>query len=514
MTPVARPNALLNTMLVVGVLASVLAGASACVPSGILGTGGASGTGSATGGRSGSGGTTAAGTGGSSNGGTTGSGGKTVNTSTGGTTGAGGNASTGSGGATGGTIGTGGVTSTGGGPPPRGPTPAQNGVKFPFPQNREQSRCIYPYRYLNDDVKTAFDQWKADTVTTDGAKIGSNQYRRVKRTMEPGLEAGSTVSEGIAYGMLIAVYMGDQALFDDLWKYEQSFLDQNGLMHWYINAAGTMPLGTGAATDADEDMAFALLMADKQWGGMGSLAKTYLQHAKDQITKIWNFEIFDYKHLKPGDTWGNSSTINISYYAPYYYRLFAKVDTANATNWNNVLQQSYDTLAKALNASSGNQTNGLVPAWCDANGAPNGGAFMTGSPTHYQYDSCRTPFRIGMDWCLFGETRAKDYVTKTSTFFSGIGGVSKIVDGYDLNGMPRPEFQKDGKAQVQSAAFVGPAGVGAMSMPATTHQTFVNDAYSAVATRKLLVGGTYYDESWTVLSLLMMTANFLDYTAY
>jgi hypothetical protein len=30
----------------------------------------------------------------------------------------------------------------------------------------------------------------------------------------------------------------------------------------------------------------------------------------------------------------------------------------------------------------------------------------------------------------------------------------------------------------------------------------------------LLVGGTYYDESWTVLSLLMMTANFLDYTSY
>jgi hypothetical protein len=30
----------------------------------------------------------------------------------------------------------------------------------------------------------------------------------------------------------------------------------------------------------------------------------------------------------------------------------------------------------------------------------------------------------------------------------------------------------------------------------------------------LLVGGTYYDESWTVLSLLMMTGNFIDYTAY
>jgi hypothetical protein len=29
-----------------------------------------------------------------------------------------------------------------------------------------------------------------------------------------------------------------------------------------------------------------------------------------------------------------------------------------------------------------------------------------------------------------------------------------------------------------------------------------------------LVGGTYYDDSWMVMALLMMTANFLDYTTY
>jgi hypothetical protein len=43
-------------------------------------------------------------------------------------------------------------------------------------------------------------------------------------------------------------------------------------------------------------------------------------------------------------------------------------------------------------------------------------------------------------------------------------------------------------------------------------QAFVDDAYNAVKGLDLLVGGTYYEESWTVLSLLMMTGNFLDYT--
>ena len=76
----------------------------------------------------------------------------------------------------------------------------------------------------------AFNQWKTDTVTTNGA----GGFRRVQRPAEPGLEANSTVSEGIAYGMLIAVYMGDQALFDGLWKYEQTQAERqrvDGLVH-------------------------------------------------------------------------------------------------------------------------------------------------------------------------------------------------------------------------------------------------------------------------------------------
>lgn len=493
------------------VLAIALLGSAGCIPPAPPDFTNSGGAGHGSGGGPNSGGRVGSASGGAG----TASGGAGLPAGSGGssTSGSGGGAgSGGSTGSSGGRPGSGGTAS--GGAPSRGPTPATAAAKFPFPQNREQSRCIYPTLYRNEDVVAAYEQWKADTVTTDGAKIGDNQYRRVKRTMEPGLEAGSTVSEGIAYGMMIAVYMGDQALFDDLWKYEQSFLDRNGLMDWYINAAGTERLGSGAATDADEDMAFALLMADKQWGGMGSLTKTYLQTAKEQITKIWNHEVYDYKHLKPGDTWGDGGTINISYFAPYYYRLFAKVDTANTANWNNLLEQSYATLAKALNATNGNENNGLVPAWCDADGKPNPGVFVTGAPTHYQYDSCRTPFRIGMDWCLFGEVRAKDYVTKTSTFFSSAGGVAAIVDGYDLNGTPRPEFQKGVMSSIQSAAFVGPAGVGAMAMPASTHQTFVNQAFAALSTNKLLVGGTYYDLSWTVISMLMMTGNFIDLTMY
>jgi endo-1,4-beta-D-glucanase Y len=473
-------------------------GVSTAGRGGATGIGGVSGTGG-TGGATGSAGTGVAGTG--------------VAGSAAGRGGSGGIAGTGTGAGGGGAAGTGGTT------PPRGPTPAANGVNFPFPQNRELSRCVYPANYLNSDVMTAWAQFKTDTVTSNGA----NGFRRIQRTASDPVNmytpAGSTVSEGIAYAMTIAVFMGtkdDQMLFDDLWKYSQMHLNgTNGLMNWSIASDGTGVPGKGGATDADEDIAFALLMADKQWGSAGSL--NYLNLAKAQINNIWLHEIVDSKLAGPGDSWGGADlwkNINISYFAPAYYRLFKVVDSGHA--WDAVVATVYDTILSpnntldkgALKPANGNTSNGLVPAWCTSSGDSS-----AAGPFNYQYDSCRTPFRIALDWCWFGETRAQLYLQKTSSFFSGIGAAN-IVDGYDMNGTRHGQFFTGTGAPTpsqQSASFLGPAGVGAMV--SSTYQTFINESYTRVATGQLKVGGAYYDESWAAMSLLMMTGNFLDYTS-
>ena len=67
------------------------------------------------------------------------------------------------------------------------------------------------------------------------------------------------------------------------------------------------------------------------------------------------------------------------------------------------------------------------------------------------------------------------YIGKTSTFFSGIGAAN-IVDGYELDGNKKVQFYPTGSPTLaqQSAAFIGPAAVGAMANP--TYQTFVDDA--------------------------------------
>jgi len=359
--------------------------------------------------------------------------------------------------------------------------------------------CTLPAGAKFADVEAAYQKWKTDLLTAEGA----GGFLRVRRP-NSGTQVNSSNSEGIAYGMEIAVYMDDQATFDKLWQYEQIHRGANGLMEWEIGPSGST-IGGGAASDGDEDMAFALVMADKKWGGQGSLSDTYLNHAKKVIDLIWQHEVDHGRNdvLKPGDQFATGEVINISYFAPAYYRIFGQV-TGKTAEWGRTVKATYDILEATLNAANKNASNGLVPAWSTPAGVPQAPA-GSGHPIHHQLDSCRTPFRIAQDYCWFNEPRALAYLQKISAFYAGVGAAN-IVDGYNLDGTV---FQG---ASLHLAAFVGGAGVGAMAVP--QHGKLRDEAYSLLAAWQPLIGGSlYYNESWSVLSLLMMTGRFVDLTA-
>lgn len=456
-------------------------------PTGVTsGTGGVPGTGGS--------GTGAFGTG--AGGASGGSGGVTPGTGGGGaaTGGAGTGAVSSSGGA-GGAAGGGG---TGANPGSGGQSPT--GARFPFPQNASSPHCAFPTSYDNADVRAAYDLWKSTVVTDQGA----SGHLRVRKP-DSGTVIDSTVSEGIGYGLLLTVYMDDQPVFDEIWKYTLLYLNENGLMDWEISPQGEV-IGEGAALDGDEDMAWALVMADRQWGGQGSLDKPYIDYAIDLIHAMWDHEI---DHTRddmplPGDAWGNVDITNISYFAPAYYRVFGQVADME-DEWNRVIDTSYAIIDASLNSQNQNEDNGLVPAWCTSAGVPV--EAFPGAPTHFQNDSTRTPFRVGQDYCYYGEPRALTYMEKITSFYLSVG-VDNIVDGYDLDGTPRPDF---GTSGIGSASFVGPAAVGASY--STANVAFIDDAYAALKTLDLTAGTIYYQKSWTALSLLMLTGGFFELPA-
>jgi len=321
------------------------------------------------------------------------------------------------------------------------------------------------------DASTAYTQWKNTYVTTNGA----GPYRRVLFD-----DFTATVSEGIAYGMLLAVYHDDQALLDDLWGYYNAHLDPNGLMHWKIGNTYGAIWGQNAATDAEEDAAMALILADCQWGSAG--ATNYYQDAVDLINKMMQHEVEAGTFvLKPGDVWGGSSITNPSYFAPAYYRYFATVTGDN--NWLLVADKCYDILNLAAHP-----TTGLLPDWCDANGN------QTSNGYDYRYDAARVPWRIALDYHWFGIADAATICTDLTNFVISQGGTTSIVDGYQLNGNPIGGNHNN--------TFVGCFAVGGM---ATTDQTYVDAAYTDNVST---AANTYFNSTIKALTLLNQTGNF------
>ena len=137
---------------------------------------------------------------------------------------------------------------------------------FPFPQNMKSPHG-YTIPFADTDmIKDHFNKWKKAWYQDKGNEAW---------VLAPEGTC-STVSEAIAYGMLITVYMDEQSMFDKLYATWKNNGGNGGGMNWRIGCDG----GSGSASDADFDAALALVMADKQWGG------SYLSDAKKIISWI------------------------------------------------------------------------------------------------------------------------------------------------------------------------------------------------------------------------------------
>jgi endo-1,4-beta-D-glucanase Y len=389
---------------------------------------------------------------------------------------------------TGGSLATGGQSGTGGDRVMNDPSKYSFntvGAKYPFPQGRALAHCTFP-AYNTDNVATAYTNWKM-------------RFFSGGRVVRPE-NSNDTVSEGIAYGMLIGVYMNDRPMFDQLWAYAKAHFDNKGLMNWQISASGGT-MGSGSATDADADMAWALAMASVQWGG------SYASEATTLLNAIWTNEVEAGSNvLKPGDNFGGSSQTNPSYFTPSYYKVFGKF--ANQ-DWQGLTNKSYEILA----AASGSY--GLVPNWVNSSGSGVNGPGNDANGLYYGYDAARTPFRIALDYCQTGEPRAKAYLDKLTSFFGGLvtNSVSPIKDGYTTTGANPPGTLGDYSSGM---VFWGPIGVAALSggheaLVTASHQSLVYDTTNSVALNNKDIYN-YFQASWGVLSLLAMSGNFWDMT--
>jgi endo-1,4-beta-D-glucanase Y len=381
-------------------------------------------------------------------------------------------------------------------------------VNIPYPAHTNYTgNHIKPNNYsqseLDNQTSTFYAAWKNEYLKND-CKTSEYYIYSGNKTQ--------TISEAQGYGMMIMCFMAGfenyaKSYFDGLFNYYKSHPSNinSHLMDWQQLSCEDSPSSDDdAASDGDIDIAFSLLLADKQWGSDGNI--NYLTEANTIINAIMLDEINpDSWTVKLGD-WSNSSEPNYYYgtrtsdFITSHFRAFSMA--TNNSNWNLVIDACYDLIYIIQNTQS--VTSGLVPDFIintNTTPIPAGQNFL--EDTHdgdYYYNACRFPWRIGTDYLISGDNRAKLALTKINSWLIGSTSedVTAVSNGYMLNGTPIYDWN--------DATFIGPFTVGAMTD--ITNQNWLNSLYEELITNNDLHDGDYYSNTLKLLSMITISGNY------
>jgi endo-1,4-beta-D-glucanase Y len=379
---------------------------------------------------------------------------------------------------------------------------ASSTPKYPFPY---QADYAYGIRVspvpATPDIQANFAAWKATYYleSPDATKariVWLDPTAASEYNGSCDMWKGScTVSEGIGYGMLIAVYMDNatnqtQSMFDKLWAYYQAYPDGNGLMNWKINGfSGTA--STGAATDADVDVALALSMAYKQWGD-----SKYLTGAQTQLGHIWAKEVNSSSNLLTPDDQGTANLYDPSYFSTGALRVFPSVDNTSSHGWAKVADACLAFIAKNQNS-----TTGLVSDWTNGNANPVSN--QNSGNTAFGYDAVRTPWRMALDYYWFGTMAAQANLNKIGNWITSStgGNVASIRADYNLDGT---------NDNTRNAIYTGAMLMATIGNPADT--AWIRQGYATLNLANYWGwDGNYYNKNWKILDLLALSGNFQDF---
>jgi oligosaccharide reducing-end xylanase len=141
-------------------------------------------------------------------------------------------------------------------------------------------------------------------------------------------------TEGMSYGMMIAVQLNHQTEFDRLWTFVKNHMAQGtGQIAWHVSTSGSK-LSSGGAPDGDEYFATALIFAHTRWGDTSG-KYNYGTEAQWVLNLLRTMEFNQTQHIV--EFVAGAGTTDGSYVLPAFYQVWACFDTANAAFWNSAV---------------------------------------------------------------------------------------------------------------------------------------------------------------------------------
>ena len=307
-------------------------------------------------------------------------------------------------------------------------------------------------RYLNQPNTSYIERYPNAVIDTTW-EAHKKKIQKDGRTLDRSRNL-ITTSEGQSYSLLRSVWMNDKDTFDRVWTWTKNNLqkrNEDKLFSWKWGQSKNNKWevlkdegGYNSASDADIDIALALIFAYERWG-----KEAYLQNAKDVLNDIWKKEVVIINN-KPYLTAGNwavaedNPTINLSYLSPAHFEVFYRYNSEN--NWKLLKQTSYEILENSSTNNLGYGDNTNLPSdWVSISKKDGSIGLSTNKnqTSDFSDDAIRVPFRVALDYIWHKDERALQYLNRLSFLKDEWVNNKKIYAGYSKDGKVTEKYESN-----------------------------------------------------------------------
>jgi oligosaccharide reducing-end xylanase len=315
---------------------------------------------------------------------------------------------------------------------------------------------------------------------------------------------GDVRSEGMSYGMMIAVQMDKKEEFDRLWKWAKTYMYHSdgpfqGYFAWHCTPEGEQ-IDANPASDGEEWFVTALLFASARWGdGQGiyeyraqaqEILDVMLHKEQDNLATAM-FDLEQKQVVFVPMAGRVSSFTDPSYHLPAYYELWARWAERDNDFWAEAAQASREHFRKAAHPQTG-----LMPDYAHFDGMPYG----TDGHKDFRFDAWRTLSNVAVDYAWFAVDPWQVEQSDRVLAFLSSQGIDTYPNQFTLDGTP---LSSD-----HSTGLVSMAAVAALAADPGIGKPFVQELWEVqIPSGKW----RYYDGMLYMLGMLHVSGNFRIY---
>jgi oligosaccharide reducing-end xylanase len=313
-------------------------------------------------------------------------------------------------------------------------------------------------------------------------------------------------SEGVSYGMMVALQLDKKAAFDRLWTWASRYMlhdtgPRKGYFAWQCGKDG-QKRDQNPASDGEAYFATALLFADARWGSSGAIdygaqaqaILTTMLHKEDGgvIDSVTN--MFNKAEVMVVFTPYASAALftDPSYHLPAFYEVWAQA-TLNAEDAG--FFSAAATTSRGFFGKTMHPTTGLSPDYALFDGTPTGAGHM-----EFRFDAWRVIGNLAVDAAWWGKNPDAALLAGRLLAFFEQEGIGSYGNQYELDGR---KLSGD-----HSPGLVAMNALGALALPQGQADAFVDALWALEPPAGRY---RYYDGMLYALAMLHASGQFKVY---